>query len=75
MALYKVTRLLLSERSVVIFLLKGAVSDRSYLCICWRVTKGLLPENPELEMLLNGRKSLFTVVSMPVILSTIKAAT
>ena len=60
---------------MVAFLLKYTASDRSYLCMRWRVTKRLLPENPEPETLfLNGRKPLFAVVSIPTRLNTIKAA-
>ena len=61
---------------MVAFLLKHTASDRSHLRMRWRVTKGLLSENPELETLfLNGRKPLFAVVSIPLRLSTIKAVT
>ena len=60
---------------MVTLLLKYTASDRSHLRMRWRVTEGLLPENPVLETLfLNGRKPLFVVVSMPVRLAAIEAA-
>jgi hypothetical protein len=55
--------------------LEYAASYCSYLRVRWRVTEGLLPENPELEIFfLNGCKPLLVAVSMPLRLGAITPA-
>jgi hypothetical protein len=59
---------------VVTLLFKHAASDCSHLCMCWRVTEGLLPQNPLLKMFfLIGRESLLVVVCRTLRLGTITA--